>query len=64
MDVLIFQRCAEPLAEAGAGVLPIGRYYKSPYLPRIAVILKTRIIILSDVTWRNNVEHVALISKT
>lgn len=32
MDVLVFQGWAEPLAEAGAGVLPIGRYYKSPLL--------------------------------
>lgn len=31
-DVLIFQRWAEPLAEAGDRVLPMGRYYKSPLI--------------------------------
>lgn len=32
MDVLIFQGWAEPFAEAGPGVVPIGRHYKSPLL--------------------------------
>lgn len=31
-DVLISQGWTEPLAEAGAGLLPTGRYYRSPSL--------------------------------
>lgn len=65
MDVLIFQGWAEPLAEALVLELyPLGDITKALYFPRIAAMLKTRRIILSDVTWRKNVEHVAVMSKT
>lgn len=64
MDVLIFQEWAEPIAEAGPGFLPTGRYYNSPLLSQDNCAVENSIILLSDVMWLKNVEHAEVISQT